>query len=66
MHREMTRRSLLRRAVAAGSLAGIGGASPLFGWAVAPRRGAAPDGETELQEGGALALARLQIGRAHV
>ena len=36
MHREMTRRSLLRRAVAAGSLAGIGGASPFLGWAIAP------------------------------
>lgn len=59
MHREMTRRSLLRHAVAAGSLAGIGGASPLLGWAVAPRPATGREGETEFQAGGALALARL-------
>ena len=59
MQSEMTRRSLLRRAVAAGSLAGIGGASPLLGWAAAPGPGAAREGKTEFQEGGALALARL-------
>ena len=59
MQSEMTRRSLLRRAVAAGSLAGIGGASPLLGWAAAPGPHAAREGGTELQEGGALALARL-------
>ena len=59
MNLDMTRRGLLRRAVAAGSLAGIGGASPLLGWAdvLKPRH---TRGDDAAQEGsGALALAQL-------